>query len=53
VISAGANVTALQRMVERAPASMTLDIYSDLFDDDQDSVAVSENVRAPSSHVGK
>jgi integrase len=40
-ISAGANVKALQRMLGHAKASMTLDTYADLFDDDLDDVAVS------------
>ena len=37
--SAGANVRAVQRMLGHAKASMTLDVYADLFDDDLDSVA--------------
>ena len=39
-VSAGANVKALQRMLGHAKASMTLDTYADLFDDDLDDVAV-------------
>lgn len=38
-ISAGANVKAVQRMLGHAKASMTLDNYTDLFDDDLDDVA--------------
>jgi len=38
-ISAGANVKAVQKMLGHAKASMTLDVYADLFDDDLDSVA--------------
>jgi integrase len=38
-VSAGANVKALQRMLGHAKASMTLDVYADLFDDDLDIVA--------------
>lgn len=38
-VSAGANVKAVQRMLGHAKASMTLDVYTDLFDDDLDSVA--------------
>ncbi|MFF2389127.1 tyrosine-type recombinase/integrase [Agromyces sp. NPDC058104] len=38
-VSAGANVKAVQRMLGHASAAMTLDTYSDLFDDDLDSVA--------------
>ena len=39
-ISAGANVKAEQRMLGHAKASMTLDVYADLFDTDLDAVAV-------------
>jgi integrase len=38
-ISAGANVKAVQRMLGHAMASMTLDTYADLFDEDLDDVA--------------
>jgi len=38
-VSAGANVKAVQRMLGHAKASMTLDVYADLFDDDLDGVA--------------
>ena len=38
-ISAGANVKAIQRMLGHASAAMTLDVYSDLFDDDLNAVA--------------
>jgi integrase len=31
-VSAGANVKAVQRMLGRASAAMTLDVYADLFD---------------------
>lgn len=37
-ISAGANVKALQRMLGHESASVTLDTYADLFDDDLDAV---------------
>ena len=40
-ISAGANVKAVQRMLGHAKASMTLDVYADLFDEDLDGVAES------------
>ncbi|MCX7540614.1 tyrosine-type recombinase/integrase [Corynebacterium antarcticum] len=40
-VSSGANVKAVQRMLGHAKASMTLDRYADLFDDDLDLVAVS------------
>jgi integrase len=38
-ISAGAKVKAVQRMLGHAKASMTLDVYADLFDTDLDTVA--------------
>jgi integrase len=38
-ISAGANVKCVQRMLGHAKASMRLDVYADLFDDDLDGVA--------------
>lgn len=38
-ISSGANVKAVQRMLGHASASMTLDTYADLFDNDLDGVA--------------
>jgi integrase len=38
-VSAGANVKAGQRMLGHATASMTLDVYADLFDDDLEAVA--------------
>ena len=40
-VVAGANVKAVQRMLGHAKASMTLDVYADLFDEDLDSVAES------------
>lgn len=42
-VSAGANVKAIQRMLGHASAAMTLDVYSDLFDDDLDAVATALN----------
>lgn len=39
-ISAGANVKVLQRMLGHASAAMTLDRYTDLFEDDLDTVAI-------------
>jgi integrase len=38
-VSAHANVKAVQRMLGHAKASMTLDVYADLFDEDLDGVA--------------
>jgi integrase len=40
-VSAGANVKAVQRMLGHAAAAITLDVYSDLFDEDLDKVAIS------------
>lgn len=37
-VSAGANVKAVQRMLGHASATLTLDRYADLFDDDLDAV---------------
>jgi integrase len=44
-VSAGANVKAVQRMLGHASAAMTLDVYSDLFDDDLEAVAVARSTR--------
>ena len=38
-VQAGANVKTIQRMLGHTSAAMTLDVYSDLFDDDLDDVA--------------
>lgn len=38
MVSAGANVKAVQRQLGHSSASMTLDVYADLFDDDLDDV---------------
>jgi integrase len=38
-VSANANVKAVQRMLGHAKASMTLDTYADLFDEDLNGVA--------------
>lgn len=37
-VSAGANVKEVQKMLGHASATMTLDTYADLFDDDLESV---------------
>ena len=50
---AGVNVLALQRMLGHTSAAMTLDTYSDLFDDDLDAVAVTLHSRYSRSSVGK
>lgn len=52
-ISSGANVKAVQRMLGHASASMTLDTYADLFDDDLDDVAARLHERASEADVGK
>jgi integrase len=52
-ISIGANVKAVQRMLGHASAAMTLDVYSDLFDDDLDSVGVALSAAATPGSVGK
>lgn len=40
-------------MLGRASASMTLDVYSDLFDDDLDVVAMALDARAQQTSEGK
>lgn len=52
-ISAGANVKAVQRMLGHASAAMTLDVCSDLFDEDLDSVATAMNQAKINSSVVK
>ena len=52
-VSAGANVKALQRMLGHSSAKETLDTYSDLFDEDLDSVAVALDASAAPLSVGK
>ncbi|WP_181243409.1 site-specific integrase [Glaciihabitans tibetensis] len=52
-IPAGANVNAVQRMLGHKTAAMTLDVYSDLFDDDFDAVGVALNEAGASAIVGK
>ena len=52
-ISAGATVLSVQRMLGHASAAMTLDVYSDLFDDDLDAVATALDDRARRTDVGK
>jgi integrase len=43
MIHAGANVKAVQRQLGHSSASMTLDTYADLFDDDLNTVGDSMN----------
>ncbi|NKR96224.1 tyrosine-type recombinase/integrase [Rhodococcus hoagii] len=45
-ISAGANVKAVQKMLGHAKASMTLDVYADLFEDDLEAVAEALDIAA-------
>ena len=51
MVSAGANVKAVQNQLGHASASMTLDVYADLFDDDLDSVADSMDRMLSSGNV--
>ena len=53
-VSAGANVKAVQRMLGHAKASMTLDVYADLFDEDLDGVAdrLDAAIRSTADHCG-
>ena len=46
-VSAGANLKAVQRMLGHASATMTLDTYAGLFDDDLDGVAQRLDVEPP------
>ena len=52
-ISAGANVKSLQTMLGHARASMTLDVYADLFKEDLSAVSVALNDIAGTNIVGK
>ena len=45
-VSAGANVKVIQRQLGHRSASMTLDVYSDLFDDDMDAVALRRSIKS-------
>jgi len=50
-VQSGANVKTIQRMLGHTSAAMTLDVYSDLFDDDLDAVsnALDQAARAAGS----
>ena len=50
VVSAGANVKSVQRMLGHAGAAMTLDVYAGLFGDDLDGLA--ERLDASVAEVG-
>ena len=52
-ISAGANVKAIQRMLGHASATMTLDTYADLFEDDLETVATKLDQAARADHVDR
>lgn len=52
-VAAGANIKALQRMLGHESASITLDVYADLFDDDLDAVADRLAAAAKQQSVGK
>ena len=52
-ISTGANVKAVQRMLGHKSAAMTLDVYSDLFEDDLDAVGIALNAAGSAAIVGK
>lgn len=52
-VQAGANVKALQRMLGHNSAAMTLDVYSDLFDDDLVMVADALDEAANISEIRK
>lgn len=52
-ISAGANVKTLQRMLGHKRASMTLDIYADLFETDLDHIGIALDAARTSEIVGK
>lgn len=52
-VSAGANVKSIQRMLGHAKASMTLDTYAELFEEDLDSVSTALNDIAGPTIVGK
>lgn len=47
VISSGANLKAVQRMLGHASAAMTLDTYADLLEDHLDEVATRLNEQRP------
>lgn len=52
-VAAGANPLALQKMLGHESAAMTLDVYSDLFDDDLNAVAVCLQDAAREQSIGK
>jgi integrase len=52
-VASGANVKAVQRMLGHAAAAMTLDVYSDLFDNDLDAVGAALDDAASRAGVPK
>ncbi|MBG9887058.1 hypothetical protein ABE10_11055 [Bacillus toyonensis] len=52
-VSAGGNVKAIQRMLGHESAAMTLDVYSDLFDDDIDALLNRIDSLTPAQVGGK
>jgi integrase len=54
-VSAHANIKAIQRMVGHAKASMTLDLYADLFDEDLDAwrIASTRQSNLLRTHFGR
>ena len=52
-IAAGADVKVVQQMLGHASAAMTLDVYTDLFDDDLDGVGAALDDHAAAAGVGK
>lgn len=53
MVSAGANVKAVQRQLGHRSAAMTLDTYADLFDDDLDDLSAAMSDMLAREHVGK
>ena len=53
MVASGANVKAVQRQLGHASASMTLDVYADLFDDDLDRLMGSVQRLVASSDCGQ
>jgi len=53
MVSAGANVKAVQRQLGHRSAAMTLDTYADLFDADLDDLSAAMSDMLAREHVGK
>jgi integrase len=52
-VSPGANVKAVQKMLGHASAAMTLDVYTDLVDDDLDAAASRLDQAVAAASAGK